>query len=92
VGALASEAWLLHHKVLAVCIQLAEFHRKSRLVVRFLFVHIFCLGHTCHMLLCTEFLRTLIVSGVGVGWGPVENMWVLFLHLLKHFGAVLRRH
>ena len=92
MSALASEVRLLHHKVLAICIQLAEFDRRRRLVVGFLFVHIFCCSRTRILQLCTEFLRTLIVGGVGVGRGPIENMWVLFLHLLKHFGAVLRRH
>jgi hypothetical protein len=92
VSTLASEVRLLHHKVLAICIQLAEFDSRRRLVVGFLFVYIFCCSRTCILQLCTEFLRTLIVGGVRVGRGPIENMWVLFLHLLKHFGAVLRRH
>ena len=81
-------AWLLHHKVLAVSVQLPEL--RQRCLVGFLFVHIF---GDCREALLLELRRTLIgLSRESLSRGPAKNMWVLFLQLLKHFGAVLRLH
>ena len=88
--ALNGEARLLHHKVLAVRIQLAEL-RHGSLVGWFVFVDIFCLGLASTELL--ELRGTLIrLSKALCRRRPIENMGVLFLQLLKHFWAVLRLH
>jgi len=56
----SAETWL-HHKVLAVRIQLAELCvGGTALVVGFVFVHIFCLVHRNLLLVATGFLGNLI--------------------------------
>ena len=82
-----SEPWLvegaLHYKILTVCVQLAALVESYSLVVEFVFVHI-----SDSLASWAEFLSTpKLIKGLALG---SEDMWVLFLEFLKHFGAVLR--
>jgi hypothetical protein len=79
---------LSHDEVLAVRIQLAVVCAVVSLVVRrFLFIDILLVNSI--LLFSHELSRSYVLLRSNRR-GRTENMWVLFLQLLKHFGAVLR--